>query len=86
MAREVAEEVRIRADHYDRLLGLLISDREDVDRVHVGLMHEWLLDRPDVEANSSEIGHATFQSIETLKQDPRLEEWGRLALNMITSK
>jgi predicted NUDIX family phosphoesterase len=46
--REVAEEVSVEANHTDRIVALLNDDSNEVGRVHLGIVHYWILDSAKV--------------------------------------
>ncbi|UCE47157.1 MAG: hypothetical protein JSW47_16315, partial [Phycisphaerales bacterium] len=46
--REVAEEVSVETSHTERVVALLNDESNDVGRVHLGIVHYWILDTPKV--------------------------------------
>jgi len=82
VGREVAEEVSVGAHHSDRIVALLNDDSNDVGRVHLGVVHYWILDSSQVAKREQMISQMAFMSSAEL-QDVRdtLETWSQLCLD-----
>lgn len=80
--REVAEEVSVKARHSDHIVALLNDDSNDVGRVHLGIVHYWILDSSQVSKREQMISQMAFMSSAELK-DVRatLETWSQLCLD-----
>jgi predicted NUDIX family phosphoesterase len=80
--REVAEEVSVEANHTDKVVALLNDDTNDVGKVHLGIVHLWILDTPQVTKREQMITQMGFMSIAEL-QDVRdtMETWSQLCLD-----
>ncbi|MFC1677804.1 hypothetical protein ACFL3G_12185 [Planctomycetota bacterium] len=79
--REVAEEVKINANHTGRIAALLNDDTNEVGRVHLGVVHLWRLDSDNVERKEQMITQMTFKTIEELNQTHNtMETWSALCL------
>jgi len=80
--REVAEEVSVKAHHSDHIVALLNDDSSDVGRVHLGVVHYWILDSAQVSKREQMISQISFMSSAEL-QDVRdtLETWSQLCLD-----
>lgn len=83
LLREVEEEVRLLTAFEDSVLGILSSEASPVDRVHVGVLHLWLLEHPRVEPISPEISKGSFRDLSTIGDHEELEEWSRQALRLV---
>ena len=86
MRRELAEEVRIDAGYSHELIGLLNDDSNEVGRVHLGLVHLFDLDRPQVsssEASIADVGFAPLRELR-LKYD-QFETWSQIVLDHLTT-
>ena len=80
--REVAEEITVETPYTDRIVALLNDDSNEVGSVHIGIVHCWNLDKPDVTKREQMITQMTFMSHEEL-QDVRdtLETWSQKCLD-----
>jgi len=80
--REVAEEVSVKAHHSDYIVALLNDDSNDVGRVHLGIVHYWVLDSSQVGKREQMISQMAFMTLGQL-QDVRdtLETWSQLCLD-----
>jgi len=80
--REVDEEVVVGADHTDRIVALLNDDRNDVGRVHLGVVHCWRLDAPEVAKREQMITQMAFMSPDELRSvRETLETWSQVCLD-----
>lgn len=80
--REVAEEVTIEAGHRDRIVALLNDDSTEVGKVHLGIVHHWVLEAPNVTKREQMITQMAFMTPAEL-HDVResLESWSQLCLD-----
>ena len=84
MRRELAEEVIIRTRYTDRLVGLINDDETDVGKVHLGVVHLFDVETPDIEPREPDIMGAGFRSIPDLFDDVEtLETWSRICLEAL---
>lgn len=82
--REVAEEVMVGAAHTDRIVALLNDDSTEVGRVHLGVVHLWELDAPDVRKREQMITQLGFLSpAELCEARDSLESWSRMCLDQL---
>jgi predicted NUDIX family phosphoesterase len=80
--REVAEEVSVEASHTDRVVALLNDDSNEVGKVHLGIVHCWNLDQPNVSKREQMITQMTFMSPEELERvRDSLETWSQKCLD-----
>ena len=80
--REVAEEVSVETTHTDRVVALLNDESNDVGRVHLGLVHYWLLDAPKVNKREQMITQIDFKTAAELHQvRDTMETWSSLCLD-----
>jgi predicted NUDIX family phosphoesterase len=83
-AREVAEEVRVEAQHRERIVALINDDSTSVGQVHFGIVHLWDLDRPAVTRRERQITKCGFMPLEELKAHRgSLEAWSQLSLALL---
>lgn len=79
--REVEEEVQLNAGYEDRVVALLNDDSTEVGMVHLGIVHHWALESPDVTRREQMITQLGFESPEELLADREgLETWSQLCL------
>lgn len=84
MRRELDEEVSIGCPYLDQREGLLYDDSNEVGRVHLGVVHRFILDRPLVTSNEADLADGEFLTIDELRsQFDRLETWSRLCLEAL---
>ena len=84
MQRELAEEVQLDADFTDEKVGLIFDPSNEVGKVHLGVVHRFILSAPKVRSNEEDLAEGGFVSIEELRLDrDRLETWSQLALDAI---
>lgn len=80
--REVAEEVTIEGGHSDRIAALLNDDNNEVGRVHLGIVHYWNLELPNVARREQMITQMGFSSkAELEKVRDTMETWSSLCLD-----
>ncbi len=80
--REVAEEVSVETDHRDRVVALLNDDSNEVGQVHLGVVHCWDLDSPDVTKREQMITQMEFLGLAELKAlRDSMETWSQLCLD-----
>ena len=80
--REVAEEVSIEANHTDSVVALLNDDSNEVGSVHLGVVHHWILDAPNVSKREQMITQMTFMTPAELQEvRDTMETWSQLCLD-----
>jgi predicted NUDIX family phosphoesterase len=80
--REVAEEVSVKAHHSDHIVALLNDDSNDVGRVHLGIVHYWVLDSSQVGKREQMISQMAFMTPGQLQEvRDTLETWSQLCLD-----
>ncbi len=84
MHRELAEEVQLGSNYSETTEGLLYDPSNDVGKVHLGVVHRFVLEGPDVKSNEADLAEGGFVSLAELMQElDRLETWSRLAITAI---
>ena len=82
MQRELDEEVAIDGDHSQRLIGLINDDSNEVGRVHLGFVHLFDLDRPQVLSREASIIDTGFEPLAELRlKSDRFETWSQIVLD-----
>ncbi|MBN2589903.1 MAG: NUDIX domain-containing protein [Sedimentisphaerales bacterium] len=80
--REVEEEVIVETNHSDSIVALLNDESNEVGKVHLGIVHYWELNEPNVEKREQMITQMSFMSPEELEQvRDTLETWSQKCLN-----
>jgi len=78
----VAEEVSVEASHTDRIVALLNDDSNEVGSVHLGIVHYWTLDAPQVTKREQMISQMAFMTPAELHEvRDTMETWSRLCLD-----
>ena len=79
--REVAEEVSVETSHTERVVALLNDESNDVGRVHLGIVHYWILDAPKVNKREQMITQMAFMTPAELQEvRDTMETWSGLCL------
>jgi len=80
--REVEEEVAVDTGYSDRIVALLNDDSNDVGSVHLGIVHCWNLEQPNVTKREQMITQMAFLTPEELDQTrDTLETWSQKCLD-----
>ncbi len=84
MRREIEEEVEISTSYRQHLAGLINDDQTEVGKVHLGIVHIFDLDAPQVRAREASIVQAGFASPAELVRDrERFESWSQICLDVL---
>jgi predicted NUDIX family phosphoesterase len=84
MQRELTEEVRLESAYSESRDGLIYDPSNDVGKVHLGIVHRFVLERPEVESNEADLAEGGFVSVSKLREQmDRLETWSQLAINAL---
>jgi len=80
--REVEEEVSVETSHTERVVALLNDESNDVGRVHLGIVHYWILDAPKVNKREQMITQMAFMTPAELQEvRDTMETWSGLCLS-----
>ena len=84
MLRELEEEVAISGDFTSRCVGLINDDATPVGSVHLGIVHVFDLQSPQVVSREADLLECGFQSSQDLVADRKqFETWSQIALEAI---
>lgn len=84
MRRELEEEVAINTPYQDRCVGLINDDETEVGRVHLGVVHIFDVETPDVVAREDDISLAGFVPVSQLLADiDQFETWSQIVLRAL---
>jgi predicted NUDIX family phosphoesterase len=87
MRRELAEEVDIRTPYRAQCVGLINDDQTDVGKVHLGVVHIFDVQEPNVCPREVEIVDAGFVPLEQLLSDPDgMESWSQICLQALFAR
>jgi len=82
MQRELEEEVRVNSSFRESCVGLIYDSASEVGRVHLGVVHRFVLQTADVQPNEEDICDTGFVSLSELREHrDRLETWSQLCLD-----
>jgi len=80
--REVEEEVSVEAGHTEKIVALLNDDSNEVGQVHIGMVHYWTLDTPNVTRKEQMITQLEFMDPEKLQEVyDTFETWSSLCVD-----
>ncbi|MBI84692.1 MAG: phosphoesterase [Planctomycetaceae bacterium] len=81
LQRELNEEVLIETPYQSRCVGLINDDETDVGKVHLGVVHLFTVDQPEVRPRESEIVDAGFHPVAELNKNlAEFETWSSICL------
>jgi len=84
MERELKEEVHIDSPYSEVIAGVLNDDRNDVGKVHFGLVYIFNLDRPKVKSKEKSINEAQFLPLSKIKKNlEKYENWSQICFQQI---
>ncbi|MEO1614830.1 MAG: phosphoesterase [Planctomycetota bacterium] len=84
MRRELAEEIRLGSPCTETREGLIYDPSNEVGQVHLGVVHRFILESPDVASNEAELAEGGFLSVAELKERrTELETWSQLAVDAL---
>lgn len=82
--REVSEEVNVETAHTDHVVALLNDDSNEVGRVHLGIVHCWVLEAPHVARREQMITQMEFMTPQELRAvRDQMETWSQLCLDSL---
>lgn len=80
--REVAEEVSVETSHTNHIVALLNDESNEVGSVHLGVVHYWALNAPEVNKREQMITQMAFMTSAELQEvKDTLETWSRLCVD-----
>lgn len=84
MQRELSEEVQLDSNYREQREGLIYDPSNEVGKVHLGVVHRFILESPDVKSNETDLAEGGFISIDQLREEfDRLETWSQLAISAL---
>jgi len=80
--REVAEEVSVETSHSNHIVAILNDESNEVGSVHLGIVHYWALDAPNVTRQEQMITQMSFMTAGELQAEKdTLETWSALCVD-----
>ena len=87
MQREIAEEVYLQTDFGEQCIGLINDDETEVGRVHLGIVHVFDLDTPQVSPREESILDSGFaQPAELVCDLDSFETWSQICLRHLVER
>ena len=84
MRRELDEEVAINTPYQAECVGMINDDLTEVGKVHLGVVHVFDVERPDVQSREDEIMDAGFRPVsELMSQLDQFESWSEICLRAL---
>jgi len=84
MHREISEEIQLESSYRESTEGLLYDPSNDVGKVHLGVVHRFVLSTPSVKSNEADLADGGFVSVDELKADlNQLETWSQIAIKAL---
>jgi predicted NUDIX family phosphoesterase len=87
MRRELEEEVAINTPYTEHCVGLINDDQTDVGRVHLGVVHIFDVERPEVKSRETDLLESGFRPVaEIMKDLTGFETWSEICLKALFGK
>lgn len=84
MRRELEEEVNIRTNYTAQCVGMINDDQTEVGKVHLGVVHVFDCELPEVYPNEDEMHEAKFAPVgELLSELDSFESWSSICLEAL---
>jgi predicted NUDIX family phosphoesterase len=84
MRRELAEEVAIDTKYREQCVGLINDDESEVGKVHLGVVHIFDVETPDVRPLETDICAAGFRPLsEIMAETSGFETWSSICLKAL---
>ena len=86
MLRELHEEVELRTSFSEKCVGMINDDETEVGKVHLGIVHRFDLESPDLVSRETDLIESGFQPLNLLLDDlSRFETWSSITLKALFS-
>ncbi|MEX2172682.1 MAG: phosphoesterase [Pirellulales bacterium] len=84
LERELAEEVIIDTPYREECVGLINDDETEVGKVHLGVVHLFDVETPDVRPREADMLEAGFRPVEEILAElDRFESWSQIAVSAL---
>ena len=87
MRRELDEEVAINTPYSARCVGMINDDETEVGKVHLGIVHLFDVERPNVLPREIDIVDGGFRPVEAILADmTEFETWSQICIKALFAK
>ena len=87
MRRELDEEVAVDSPYTSKCVGLINDDQTEVGSVHLGMVHLFEVERPEVRPRETEIIECGFRPVEEMLSDlSGFETWSQICMTALFGK
>lgn len=87
LMRELDEEIIIGAGYRESSIGMINDDETEVGRVHLGVVHVFDMDTPDVSPREEDIQDASFLTLDQIAADlDSYETWSQIAVRALLDR
>ena len=87
MFREVAEEVTLQSPFEEKCIGLINDDSTPVGQVHLGIVHVFELEQPNVQRREQALTRSGFAAVtELYSQIDQFETWSQFVLQVLIGR
>jgi predicted NUDIX family phosphoesterase len=84
MKRELAEEVSIDTAYTEEAVGLINDDETEVGKVHLGVVHLFDVESPEVHPREEDLAEAGFRPVaDILAELNRYESWSQIVMRAL---
>lgn len=84
LERELAEEIRIDTAYTESMVGLINDDETPVGRVHLGVVHVFDVETPQVSPLEDDLADARFLAVDEILADlDGYESWSQIAVRAL---
>ena len=84
MRRELGEEVIIQTPYRTKVVGMINDDLTEVGKVHLGVVHVFDVETPDIEPREADILDAGFRPVQQLlSESGEFESWSQICLDAL---
>lgn len=84
MQRELAEEVVLGSKYKEYCVGMINDDETEVGRVHLGIVHRFELELPNVQSNEPDLIESGFMPVEEMLRDlSGFESWSAISIKAL---
>ncbi|MDR2114828.1 MAG: phosphoesterase [Planctomycetaceae bacterium] len=87
MLRELREEVVLGSEFTEHCVGLINDDESEVGRVHLGIVHRFDLNEPNVTSNEPDLIESGFVPVNEMLRDlSAFESWSSICIEALYGK
>jgi predicted NUDIX family phosphoesterase len=84
MSRELHEEIILDTPYTEKVVGLINDDETEVGKVHLGVVHLFDVEQPNIRPHEDEIIEAGFRPLEeTMQRLDAMETWSSICMKSL---